>query len=172
MSFIDLAKNRFSCRKFDSRSVEQKKIDLILESARVAPTAVNKQPQRILVIDDKSIIEQLKECTKYTFDAPLCFVICVNRDLAYNRGYDGKNSADIDGSIVTTHMMLQAQDLGLGTTWVMAFNPTKAKEILALPAELEPLAILPTGYPAEDAEISPLHTKSIAIDEMVGYNRF
>ncbi len=172
MSFIELAKNRFSCRKFDSRSVEQKKIDLILESARVAPTAVNKQPQRILVIDDKSIIEQLKECTKYTFDAPLCFVICVNRDLAYNRGYDGKNSADIDGSIVTTHMMLQAQDLGLGTTWVMAFNPTKAKEILALPAELEPLAILPTGYPAEDAEISPLHTKSITIDEMVGYNRF
>lgn len=172
MSFIELAKNRFSCRKFDSRSVEQEKIDLILESARVAPTAVNKQPQRILVIDDKSIIEQLKECTKYTFDAPLCFVICVNRDLAYNRGYDGKNSADIDGSIVTTHMMLQAQDLGLGTTWVMAFNPTKAKEILALPAELEPLAILPTGYPAEDAEISPLHTKSIAIDEMVGYNRF
>lgn len=172
MSFIELAKNRFSCRKFDSRSVEQEKIDLILESARVAPTAVNKQPQRILVIDDKSIIEQLKECTKYTFDAPLCFVICVNRDLAYNRGYDGKNSADIDGSIVTTHMMLQAQDLGLGTTWVMAFNPTKAKEILALPAELEPLAILPTGYPAEDAEISPLHTKSITIDEMVGYNRF
>lgn len=172
MSFIELAKNRFSCRKFDSRSVEQKKIDLILESARVAPTAVNKQPQRILVIDDKSIIEQLKECTKYTFDAPLCFVICVNRDLAYNRGYDGKNSADIDGSIVTTHMMLQAQDLGLGTTWVMAFNPTKAKEILALPAELEPLAILPTGYPAEDAEISPLHKKSITIDEMVGYNRF
>lgn len=172
MSFMELAKNRFSCRKFDSRSVEQEKIDLILESARVAPTAVNKQPQRILVIDDKSIIEQLKECTKYTFDAPLCFVICVNRDLAYNRGYDGKNSADIDGSIVTTHMMLQAQDLGLGTTWVMAFNPTKAKEILALPAELEPLAILPTGYPAEDAEISPLHTKSITIDEMVGYNRF
>lgn len=172
MSFIELAKNRFSCRKFDSRSVEQEKIDLILESARVAPTAVNKQPQRILVINDRNIIEQLKECTKYTFDAPLCFVICVNRDLAYNRGYDGKNSADIDGSIVTTHMMLQAQDLGLGTTWVMAFNPTKAKEILMLPAELEPLAILPTGYPAEDAEISPLHTKSITIDEMVGYNRF
>lgn len=172
MSFIELAKNRFSCRKFDSKSVEQEKIDLILESARVAPTAVNKQPQRILVINDKRIIEQLKECTKYTFDAPLCFVICVNRDLAYNRGYDGKNSADIDGSIVTTHMMLQAQDLGLGTTWVMAFNPTKAKEILALPAELEPLALLPTGYPAEDAEISPLHTKSITIDAMVGYNKF
>lgn len=172
MSFIDLAKKRFSCRKFDDRPVEQEKIDLILESARVAPTAVNKQPQRILIINDKSLIEKLKNCTKYTFNAPLCFVICVNSSLAYNRGYDGKNSADIDGSIVTTHMMLQAQDLGLGTTWVMAFDPIKAREILNLPEELEPLAILPTGYPAEDVEISPLHEKSITINEMTGYNKF
>ena len=172
MNFIDLAKSRFSCRKFDGKQVEQDKIDIILESARVAPTAVNKQPQRILVIDDKTVLEKLKECTKYTFDAPLCFVICVKSDIAYKRGYDGKNSAEIDGSIVTTHMMLQAQDLGLGTTWVMAFNPEKAKSILNLPDELEPLAILPTGYPASDVEISPLHTKSISIDEMVSYNRF
>lgn len=172
MSFIDLAKNRFSCRKFDSKPVEQEKIDMILESARVAPTAVNKQPQRILVVDDRKITESLKDCTKYTFDAPLCFIICVNKNLAYNRGYDGKNSADIDGSIVTTHMMLQAQDLDLGTTWVMAFNPEKAKKILDLPDELEPLAILPTGYPAKDVEISPLHAKSITLDEMASYNKF
>lgn len=172
MSFIDLAKSRFSCRKFAEKPVEQDKIDLILESARVAPTAVNKQPHRILVINDKSILNALKECTKYTFDAPLCFAVCVNKDLAYNRGYDGKNSADIDGSIVTTHMMLEAQDLGLGTTWVMAFNPEKLKEILDLPAELEPLALLPAGYPAEDVTISPLHEKSIRLDDMVSYNNF
>ncbi len=172
MSFIDLAKSRFSCRKFDAKPVEQEKIELILESVKAAPTAVNKQPQRILVINDKNIIEKLKECTKYTFDAPVCFVICVNSSLAYNRGYDGKNSADIDGSIVTTHMMLEAQDLGLGTTWVMAFNPEKAKEILDLPSELEPLALLPTGYPADDVTISPLHEKSISIDDMVSYNKF
>ncbi len=153
MSFIDLAKNRFSCRKFDSKPVEREKIDMILESARVAPTAVNKQPQRILVVDDRKITESLKDCTKYTFDAPLCFIICVNKNLAYNRGYDGKNS-------------------GLGTTWVMAFNPEKAKKILDLPDELEPLAILPTGYPAKDVEISPLHAKSITIDEMASYNKF
>ena len=69
-------------------------------------------------------------------------------------------------------MMLQAQDLGLGTTWVMAFNPEKAKKILDLPDELEPLAILPTGYPAKDVEISPLHAKSITLDEMASYNKF
>lgn len=172
MNFLDLAKSRFSCRKFDKKPVEQEKIDLLLESARIAPTAVNKQPQRILVINDKNIIDKLKDCTKYTFDAPLCFAICVDKSLAYSRGYDGKNSADIDGSIVATHIMLEAQDLGLGTTWVMAFNPEKAKEILDLPENLEPLALLPTGYPAEDVEISALHEKSISIDEMASYNRF
>lgn len=171
MKFAELAENRFSCRKFENKKIEKEKIDLILKAAQLAPTAVNKQPQKIMIIDDKNILEKLKECTKYTFDAPLCFAVCVDKEKAYVRGYDGKNSADIDGSIVTTHMMLQASDLGLGTTWVMAFNPIKAKEILALPDNLEVLALLPTGYPAEDVSISPLHYKSIGIDEMAAYNK-
>lgn len=172
MQFEDVIKNRFSCRKFDGRNVEKDKIDAILKASLVAPTAVNRQPQRILVIDDSEILESLKQCTKYTFDAPLCFAICTDREKAYSRGYDGKNSAEIDASIVTTHMMLTATDLGLGSTWVMAFNPEKAREILDIPENLEIVALLPTGYPAEDVEISPLHSKSIDINEMVSYNRF
>ncbi len=172
MDFEKLVHKRFSCRKFKDKTVEKEKVDLILKSALLAPTAVNKQPQRILVIDDKNILNNLKECTKYTFDAPLCFVICTDRELAYKRGYDGKSSADIDASIITTHMMLQASDIGLGTTWVMAFNPQKAVDILDIPSNLEVLALLPTGYPADDAPISPLHYKTIDIDEMVSYNKF
>lgn len=171
MKFLELAEKRFSCRKFDNKKVEKEKIDLILKAAALAPTAVNRQPQRIMVIDDEDILEKLKQCTKYTFNAPLCFVICVDSEKAYVRGYDGKNSADIDGSIAATHMMLQAADDGLGTTWVMAFNPKKAREILELPDALEPLALMPTGYPAEDVNISPLHGKSISIDEMTAYNK-
>lgn len=171
MNFTELAESRFSCRKFDNKQVEKEKIDLILKAAMLAPTAVNKQPQRIMVIDDKNILEKLKECTKYTFDAPLCFAVCIDKEKAYVRGYDGKNSAEIDGAIVTTHMMLQASDLSLGTTWVMAFNPVKAKEILALPDNLEVLALLPTGYPAQDVTISELHYKSISMDEMAAYNK-
>lgn len=172
MDFSMLAKSRYSCRKFSNKAVEKDKIDAILTAALEAPTAVNKQPQRILVLTDPDKLKLLKECTKYSFDAPLCFIICFDKSLAYNRGYDSKNSAEIDASIVTTHMMLQACDLGLGTTWVMAFDPNKAKKCFNIPPQLEILALLPTGYPAEDAEPSQLHSKTISMDEMVSYNDF
>lgn len=171
MNFIDLAKSRFSCRKFKDKKVEQEKIDKILEAALAAPTAVNKQPQKILVITDEDKLEKLKECTKYTFSAPLCFMICADKSKAYVRGYDSKNSAEIDASIVTTHMMLEAQDLDLGTTWVMAFNPQKARECFDIPENLEIIALLPTGYPADDVQISPLHSTSVSMEEMVSYNK-
>ena len=172
MTFSELAKERFSCRKFSTKAVEQDKIDIILNAALAAPTAVNKQPQRILVINDSEKLEKLKECTKYTFDAPLCFIVCCDSSKAYTRGYDGKNSAEIDASIVTTHMMLQAQDIGLGTTWVMAFNPTKVRECFSIADNLDIIALLPTGYPAKDVTVSPLHEKSIDITEMASYNEF
>lgn len=172
MTFSELAKERFSCRKFSTKAVEQDKIDIILNAALAAPTAVNKQPQRILVINDSEKLEKLKECTKYTFDAPLCFIVCCDSSKAYTRGYDGKNSAEIDASIVTTHMMLQAQDIGLGTTWVMAFNPTKVRECFSIADNFDIIALLPTGYPAEDVTVSPLHEKSIDITEMASYNEF
>jgi len=170
MTFDKLMKERFSCRKFKDTEVEQEKIDLILQSALTAPTAVNKQPQKILVLNDKEKLLKLKNCTKYDFNAPLCFIICTDREKAYTRGYDGKNSAEIDAAIVTTHMMLQAQDIGLGTTWVMAFNPQKVREEFSIPANLEIVALLPTGYPADDVTVSPLHNKSVELSEMVSYN--
>lgn len=172
MSFSDLAKERFSCRKFKDKAVEQEKIDIILNSALFAPTAVNRQPQKILVLTDKEKLSKLNDCTKYGFHAPLCFVVCYDSEKAYNRGYDSKNSAEIDASIVTTHMMLQAQDIGLGTTWVMAFNPEKARECFSVPENLEILALLPTGYPADDAPINPLHNKFVDMEDMVSYNEF
>ncbi len=172
MDFKELAKERFSCRKFKNNKVEQEKIDIILNSAMLAPTAVNKQPQRILVLTDENRLKSLKEFTRYDFDAPLCFVICVETDKAWVRKYDGKNSAEIDAAIVTTHMMMQAQDLGLGTTWVMSFDPKKGREILNIPENLELVALLPTGYPADDAPINPLHNTYIDINEMVSYNKF
>lgn len=172
MDFSQLIKDRFSCRKFKNTAVEQKKIDVILQSVLAAPTAVNKQPQRILVLTDKDKLLSMKEFTRFDFDAPLCFVICTDKEKAWTRRYDGTNSAVIDASIVTTHMMLQAQDLGLGTTWVMSFNPEKARETLNIPDNLEIVAFLPTGYPADDVEINQFHNISIDMDEMVKYNNF
>lgn len=170
MEFINLAKERFSCRKFKRDKIEQEKIDIILEAGMVAPTAVNKQPQRIIVLTDSEKLLSLKDCTKYDFDAPLCFIICAEKEKAYVRGYDRKNSCEIDASIVTTHMMLQAQDLGLGTTWVMAFNPEKVRDIYNIPKELEIVALLPTGYPADDVTVSPLHSKYAEKESIIFYN--
>lgn len=172
MTFSQLAKERFSCRKFKPNKVEQDKIDTILNAAVVAPTAVNKQPQRILVLTDDDKLKSLKDCTRFDFDAPLCFVICAQRDCAWTRRYDDKSSYETDAAIITTHMMLQAQDIGLGTTWVMSFNPIKAREILNIPDDYEILYFLPTGYPAEDVQINALHDTFIDMDEMVKYNEF
>lgn len=174
MKFEELIKERFSCRKFKDTPVEQKKIDKILEAALVAPTACNLQPQRILVLTDKSKIKALDEekCTRYTFDAPLLFVMCVDKSKAWARKYDGISSAEVDSSIAMTHMMLQAQELGLGTTWVMALNPDIARKVLSIPENLEIISFMPCGYPADDVQINPLHYKHIDLDEMVKYNNF
>lgn len=171
IDFLELAKKRFSCRKFKQIPVEQEKIDKILEAAMVAPTAVNRQPQRILVLTDKNELSKLKECTRYDFDAQLCFIVLADKEKAWVRKYDGKSSADIDASIVTTHMMLQAQSLGLGTTWVMAFKPDQLRMLYNIPENLDIVALLPTGYPADDAEINPLHSTFIDIEEMAKYNK-
>lgn len=174
MSFEELINARYSCRKFKDTPVEQEKIDKILNSALVAPTACNLQPQRILVLTDKEKIKMLDEekCTRYTFDAPVIFVMCVDRSVAWTRKYDNVSSAETDCSIVMTHMMLEATQLGLGTTWVMALNPDIARKVLNIPDNFDILSFMPTGYPADDAQINPLHYKHIDIDEMVKYNEF
>ena len=130
MKFEELIKDRYSCRKFKDTLVEKEKIEKILEAALIAPTACNLQPQRILVLTDKNIIKALddEKCTRFTFDAPLIFVMCVDRSKAWTRKYDGISSAEVDSSIAMTQMMLQAQELGLGTTW-LALNPDIAKGI-------------------------------------------
>ena len=90
MKFEELIKDRYSCRKFKSTPVEKEKIEKVLEAALVAPTACNLQPQRFLVLTDKNIIKALddEKCTRYTFDAPLIFVMCVDRSKAWTRKYD------------------------------------------------------------------------------------
>ncbi len=157
MSFLTLAKERYSVRKFADKKVEQEKIALILKAGHYAPTACNNQPQKIYVIQSEEALARLKTVTRCHFDAPLAMLICYDKNLSWNRKYDGKDSGDIDASIVTTHMMLQAYELGIGSTWVMHYDPVKAREIFSLSENLESTAILVMGYPAEDAVPLNLH---------------
>ncbi|MBO4760498.1 MAG: nitroreductase family protein [Bacteroidales bacterium] len=161
-AFLELASKRYSCRTFRTAPVEQSKIESILEAGRLAPTAANRQPVHVWAIIDEESRFKLADATKYTFGAPCIFLIGVDKEKAWVRGKDGKNSSDIDTAIVCTHMMLEAADLGLGTTWVGSFDPEKVAELIPQTKGYEIVAILPTGYPG--AEASANHTNRISME--------
>ena len=172
MDFLELAQKRYSCRKFLPTQVEPEKIQKILEAGRLAPTACNFQPQRILVITDENKRKALKECTKFTFDAPVILVVCYDKEKSWKRKYDGQDEGIVDACIVSTHMMLQITHLGLGSTWVGSFDPHKAREILNIPENLEIVNLLPFGYPAEDGVPSGMHEERKKIEDFISWNIF
>ena len=172
MDFITLAAERYSVRKFSDKPVEKEIIDKILKAGHIAPTGCNFQPQRILVINREDSLEKLKECTRCHFDAPCAMLVCYNRDECWTRPYDGNQSGIVDASIVTTHMMLAAAESGVGSTWVMHFNPFKMREAFEIPENIEPTALLVMGYPACDAVPNERHSIYRPLEETVFYNEF
>ena len=169
MDFLELAENRFSVRSFSNKKVEKEVIEKILRAGQVAPTACNRQPQRIFVIESDEALEKLKKCTTSHYNAPLAFLFCYDKNECWERSYDGKPSGDIDASIVCTHMMLEASNLGVGSTWVMHYIPEAVKEEFELPDNLESTAILVMGYPADDAVPNPRHSENKSLDELVKF---
>lgn len=152
MSFLELVKNRYSCRKMNNKKVSSNDIDKILDAAIVAPTAVNYQPFKLWVLDSNDSKEKIKSVTNYTFDADTFIVVGSNKNEAWVRKYDQKNYADIDASIVATHIMLEIEDLGLNTTWVGSFDAPKLKELCPQMKDYELIALFPIGYKSnEDA---------------------
>ena len=172
MDFMKLAKDRYSVRKFENKHLEQHIIDKILECGHIAPTGCNFQPQRILVMNTDEAIEKLKGCTKCHFDAPTAMLVCYNKEESWVRKYDGALSAPVDASIVCTHMMLMAHSLGVGTCWVMHFDPTAMRNAFNIPDNIEPVALLVMGYPHADAKPIEMHEKTRPLDEVVVYDEF
>lgn len=172
MDFTQLAKNRYSVRKFKNIHLEKDIIDKILEAGHLAPTGCNYQPHRILVINTVESCEKLKKCTKCHFDAPTAMLVCYNKNECWTRKYDGATCGIVDASIVTTHMMLKAAEIGIGSTWVMHFDPFAMREEFNIPEEIEPVALLVMGYPADDAEPMHLHNEFRDENEIVFYENF
>jgi Nitroreductase len=173
MSFINLVEDRYSVRKFSDRPVEKEKLDLVLEAGRLSPTAGNLQPQRILVIESGEAMEKLKKCTPCHFNAPMALLVCYDSASSAKRGYDGYDAGDADACIVATHLMLQIAEIGLGSTWVAHFDPAAARQEFSLPEQFIPVALLPVGYPAEDAAPNEqMHNHRKPLAETVFYNHF
>lgn len=167
MEFSELIKSRFSVREFSDRKVEREVTEKILTAGQVAPTACNRQPQRIFVIESEEGLAKLRKCTGSHFNAPLAMLVCFDRDECWKRDYDGKSSGDIDASIVCAHMMLEAADLGVGSTWVMHYIPEAVKEEFGLPDNLESVALLVMGYPGEGAVPAPMHYRKKPLADTV-----
>lgn len=155
--FIDLAKHRFSCRKFSSKKVEKNILLQIIEAARIAPSAANYQPWFFYVIsEDKQMLENIYKCyhREWFKQAPAVIVCCANKDEAWKRSSDNKNHSDIDLAIAIDHLTLQATYLGLGTCWICNFNLNMVRQLLNLTKNFEPIALIPVGYCEVEADLN------------------
>lgn len=170
--FLKLAERRYSVRRFKDKPLEQDIVDRLLRAAMAAPTGCNYQAWRILVINSEESVQKLRKCTKCHFDAPTAMLVCYSKNECWVRKYDGKTSGVSDACIAATHVMLEAEELGAGTTWVMHFIPEAVRCEFEIPEDIEPVALPVMGYPAEDAEPSPLHGQFRPIEELVVYDKF
>jgi nitroreductase len=150
MNLLDLVKARYSCRNYQPTSVEQEKLDYIMECVRLAPSAVNKQPWLFHIVSDEEGKAMLQQC--YNRDwfktAPMYIVASILHDEEWVRA-DGKHHGDIDIAIAVEHLCLAATEQGLATCWVCNFDANRCKELLALPENEEPAVIIPLGYAVE-----------------------
>lgn len=170
MDFLKLAQERFSVRKYDARPVEPEKLEQVLEAGRLAPTAVNFQPQRILVLDTPESMDKLKACTPYYFGAPVALLVCYDAGVSWKRALDGADSGAVDASIVGTHMLLEAAAIGLGTVWVGNFDIPKLRAAFGMPEQMEPVALIYLGYAAADCTPSPKHGDRLPLTKTVFWN--
>ena len=166
MDMYEVIKNRRSVRSYKPDPVEKEKIHRMLEAARLAPSAANRQPVCFVVVQDEKTRLQLKKAydEKWFYTAPLIICACYIPDKAWKRG-DGKNYADIDATIAMDHLILAAAAEGLATCWIAAFKPPFVKSILNLPPNVEPIAMTPVGYPL----VTPEPTYRKPLEDMVTF---
>jgi nitroreductase len=164
MDFFELIQKRYSVRSYRPDPVEGEKLQRVLEAARLAPTACNKQPIQFVVMSTQGKHEELKRVYKADWfaDAPLIICGCAKPDDAWVR-WDGKNYGDVDITIAMDHLILAATDQGLGTCWIGAFNPDAAREVFGLSSGEVPVALTPLGYAADE----PREKTRKCLDELV-----
>lgn len=167
--FKELMEKRYSVRKFSNIEIEEDKIEAIIQAGINAPTAKNLQPIRIMVIQTKEALEKLNETTECHYGCPMAFAIIANKKECSIRPYDNSPSYQVDASIVTTIMMMQAAELDVGTCWIRHFDPAKFSKLFELSDEYECSAILMAGYPTKDCPISINHTTKRSKQELVIY---
>jgi len=169
MEFSELVVKRYSVRAYKPDPVEEDKLQQVLEAARLAPTAANRQPFQLIVIHTAGREAELRRIydRDWFVQAPLVICACGIPAQGWVRR-DGKSYCDVDVAIVMDHLILAAANLGLGTCWIAAFDVAAAREVLGIPDDVEPIAFTPLGYPAD----RPRPKQRKALSELVRYERW
>ena len=170
MNFIELSKKRFTVRNFSDQPVEKEKLELMLEAGNTAPTAKNFQPQRIYVLQSKEALEKLDTLTPCRYNVGTVLLFAYNEDEEWkNPKEEGIHSGVEDVSIVATHVMLQAAELGVDTTWVNFFSNTEVEQAFNLPKNEHSVLLMAVGYRAEGTEPFPTHNEKKPLKDIVTY---
>lgn len=170
MSFYDLVVKRFSARCFSDKMVSDEDINKIIECGRLSPTAKNLQPDIIYVIKSDYGMSKLKKVCNMTYNAPICLMVCADKNVSWkNELEDGYDSYEMDATIVATHMMLEATDLGINSVWVRMFNSKDISKEYDLPSNIVPVCLIMLGYIKNGFGPSKLHDIRKNINEIVGY---
>lgn len=169
MEFKDVIRNRYSCKKYADKQVEPEKLTAILEAARLAPTAKNLQEQHIYVLQSADALAAIDAVTPCRYGAPTVLVVAYNKDNVFTYPGGKRDSGAEDATIVATHLMLAAADLGVDNCWINFFDPDKAADSLHLPENEEILMLLDLGYAAGGAGPLPNHASRKPLSETVSY---
>ena len=169
MEFKDVVKNRFSCKKYSERQVEEEKLTAILEAGRLAPTAKNLQEQHIYVVRDPTALAKIDTVTPCRYGAPTVLAVAYDSTNVFTYPGGIRDSGMEDAAIVATHMILAAADEGVNSCWINRFDPAELKEALGLPENEELLMIMDLGYAADGFAPLPNHTRRKALDQTVTF---
>ena len=172
MDLLTLAKQRCTTRGFTDKKVEKENLDKILEAGRVAPSACNRQPQRIIVVEKPENIKKIEKAYR-TFGSTCVLIVCQDKSDPLIRPFDGKCSGDLDIGIICDHMMLAARELNIGSVMVGLFDPAIVRKEFGIPEHIEPTALLLLGYPSDGFLSSDRHkTERKPLCETVMFERW
>ncbi|WP_430809390.1 MULTISPECIES: nitroreductase family protein [unclassified Carboxylicivirga] len=152
MHFNQLLRERSSVREYKSLKVSKALLVEVLEAGRMAPSAANRQPWRFILVSEDDNLQPLKAAydREWFKKVPQVIVVCGDHEESWKRKIDDKDHCDVDAAIAVDHITLRAAELGLGTCWVCHFDPKIVRDVLNLPTHIEPIALLPIGYPLRD----------------------
>jgi nitroreductase len=169
MEFNELIARRYSVRAYKPDPVEDDKLRMVLEAARMAPTAANRQPFQLIVAHSRGREAEFQRIyhREWFTQAPLIICAVGIPPQSWVRN-DNRRYLDVDVAIVMDHLILAAANLGLGTCWIAAFNAEAARQVLCLPDSVEPLIFSPLGYPADQ----PKPKERKLLNELVRYEQW